>query len=239
MTAERHRGEDEPGACHEPEGEEQHQGADPVSRQDATRGRKPEDDQPVHGGQHGNDQVLSIERVRPARKQEGGRVQDRHRRTHRDRATEGDRCARRDDDRGQQPHDRRSAGGDAEPGPALRASLALVEPFHPIVEEPQRASSESPAIAIELGRRSIGRLGRPARSGRLAAIGTSDVPGPEPDRNGHLFHAFIDLEARACAYPREWAACKSGSSPGKPGGDRSETAPRALLLRVRRPPGGP
>ena len=51
------------------------------------------------------------------------------------------------------------------PDLALRASLALEVPFHPVVEEPQRASLESPAVGMELGRLSICRLGRPSRSG--------------------------------------------------------------------------
>ena len=192
------RGKDEAGACHEPEGEQQHDRADPVSRQDATRGRKPEDDQPVHRGQKRDDQVLSIQRVRPRRKQEGRQVQDGHRQTQGDRAIRG-------------------IGVPVGMTTAARSHMTAAAPV--VMRNPVRLSAppwrwysrstrssrnrseprrRAPRSTSRLGRRSICRLGRPSRSGR------SPRRRPVAQRSWAWLeekwspvHAFMDLKPAA------------------------------------------
>ena len=66
ITAERHAAKMNACPRDEPEDEQQHERADAVARQNASDRREPEDDEGVDGGQHGNGDVLSIERVRAA-----------------------------------------------------------------------------------------------------------------------------------------------------------------------------
>ena len=161
-------GKEEGGPRDGAEDEQEHEGADPVTRQDATGRREPEDGEAVHGRQDGHDRMLPIERVCPDRNQERRAVHERHRDTERDDAVLRDSRPGRDDHHGQEPQEGSGGDRDAESGLALGAAVELVQPLDAVVDESQRDAPENACVGIELTARPVDLVGCPRRQAQMA-----------------------------------------------------------------------